>query len=145
LDPDFRPSFANTFEFIRDVFTTVQLRPELLVAGTALVIFVHKHAVLFFFDLVPCIAERLQEVLVGRYDGSIHLKFDDGLRFANGRDLSGVVGVLQFLLGNVDRILDHLEGLSIQVHDGVVRGLDPDFFASFADTLEFVGHVLAAV
>ena len=99
----------------------------------------------FAFDLVERVAQRLQEVVVGREHGSIHLELDHRLRLADGRDLAGIVGVAQLLFGDVGGIFHYLEGFAAQVQDGVVGSQNPDFPAALADALEFVGHVFAAV
>ena len=40
------------------------------------------------------VAHRPEEVVVGRPDRPVHRELDHGLRLADGRDLSGEVGVL---------------------------------------------------
>src|ERR1700761_7767176 len=78
-------------------------------------------------------------------DRAIHAKFDNRLGFADGRDLAGSVGCGKFSRGDVGGIFDDFERFSIQIEDGVVGSLDPDFLIPFAEAAVFAGLVFAAV
>ena len=96
-------------------------------------------------DLLGRVTHHFQEIVVGLKDGAVHLELDHGLRLADRFHLAGIVGVGQLLLGDVGSVFDDLEGLAVEIVDGVIGRLDPDFPPAFADTLEFVGNILAAV
>ena len=97
------------------------------------------------FDLLQRVAKGLQKVIVGGEDRAVHLEFDHGLRFADGRDLARVVSVEKLLRGHVGGKLDHLEGLAAWIENRVVGGLNPDFLAALADALVFGRLVFAAI
>ena len=145
LNPNFLAALANPLEPVGDVLAPVQPGPEVFVFRALPVGVIDEHAVVFAFDLVERVAQRLEEIVVGRDNGSIHLELDHRLRLADGRDLAGIVGVAQLLFGDVGGIFHYLEGFAAQVQDGVVGSQNPDFPAALADALEFVGHVFAAV
>ena len=88
LNPDFFAAFANTLVFIDLKFAAVQVFPELFVVRASGVVRFDKHAVMLAFDFIERVAECIQKILVGGHDGAIHLKFDNGLRFIQSRELS---------------------------------------------------------
>ena len=96
-------------------------------------------------DLLERVAQRAEEVVVGRDDRAVHVELDHRLGLADGLDLALEIRVLQFLLGDVGGVLDDLEGLAVEVEDRIIRRLDPNLFTAFPNALEFVGHVLTAV
>ena len=145
LNPDFAAALADALVFAALEFALIQFRPEFAVVGTGAVIFFDEDAVMLALDLVGHIAERAQEVVVGLDDRAVHAKLDDRLRLADGGDLPGIVGVVDFLRGDVGGVLDDLERLAVQIEDRVVGSLNPDFLAAFADAAVFAGLVFAAV
>ena len=96
-------------------------------------------------DLVQGVAHHAEEVVVGGDDRPVHIELDDRLGLADGRDLTGKVGICQLLLGDFRGELDHLEWVAVEIEDRVVRRLDPDLLAALADPLELVRDVLPAV
>ena len=118
-------------------FAVVEVAPELLVLGAVAVGRLDKHAVMLALDLVQPVAERREEIVVGGDDRAVQVEFDDGLGLADGGDLALVIGVLQLGGGDVRGELDDFERLAVEVEDGVVGGLNPDFLAALADALVF--------
>lgn len=50
-----------------------------------------EQAVMLAVDFLEGIAERFEEILVGRDDGAIQLKLDDRLRLVDGLDLASKI------------------------------------------------------
>jgi hypothetical protein len=96
-------------------------------------------------DFRERVTHGIEEVLVGRTDRPVHAELDDGLRLADGRDLSVVVGDAQLLLGDVGGKFDDLERLAGLVEYRIVGGENPDFLAALADALVLRGLKLAAI
>ena len=69
----------------------------------------------------------------------------DRLRLADSLDLTLELRVPQLLFGDVGGVLDHLEGIPVEIQDRVVGRLDPDLLAALADALVLGGLILAPV
>ena len=116
LNPDFLASLADPLVFGRLELPVAELTPELLVLRAVPIRGFDKQAVVLALDLVEPIAQRLQEVLIGRDDRAVQFELDDRLRLVDCRHLSGVVHELLFAFGSDLRI-----GVPIaRVHFGVL-------------------------
>ena len=91
LNPDLLAAFADALVFGRLVFAAIQRRPELAVFAALLVGRLDKHAVVLALDLLEPVTERLEEVVVGIENCTVHVEGDHRLRFANRGDLPGIV------------------------------------------------------
>ena len=145
MDPHFFPALANTLEFLRDVFTPVQLRPEFTVVGALPVRFFDKHSVVLALDLFQRVTQRLQKIFVRANDGAVHLELNCRLRLADGGDLAGIVQCRQLLLGRIGGEFDYLGRLAVSIENGIVGSLDPHFFPALANTLELIRDVFTPV
>ena len=92
LNPDLLAAFADALVFGRLVFAAIQGRPELAIFAALLVGRLDKHAVVLALNLLEPVTQRLEEVVVGIENCTVHVERDDRLRFANRRNLPGIVG-----------------------------------------------------
>ena len=94
-------------------------------------------------DLVHRVAGGRQEVFVRGQDPAVERELDHRLRLADRRKLPVIIGVLQFLAGDVGGIFHHLEWLSVHIEDRVVARLQPDLAAALGGPPILPGIMLA--
>src|SRR5262249_34079196 len=95
-------------------------------------------------NLVQRVAERIKKIAVGVENLAIERELDNCLRFADGGNLTLVVGILQLLLRCVRRDLADLKRLAVQIENWIVPRLNPTFPAALADALVLSGVRFAA-
>lgn len=96
---------------------------------------------LYFFQRV---ADGPQEIAVGRQDIAPHVEFDHRLRAGDGLDLAGCLGAEALGGSNIGGKLDHFERPAIDIEDGVVGRLYPDFASQLVNPAELAGLELTA-
>jgi len=141
LDPNFLATLAQPLELFSDVLASIEFGPELSVFGTGRIGVLDKHAVMLVLDLCQGVAQRGEKIVVRRDDRAIHVEFDHCLRLGYGLDFPSRVCVFELLLG----VFDHLDWLAVEIEDRVVGSLDPNFLATFAQSLEFFGDVFTPI
>lgn len=95
-------------------------------------------------DFAKRVTQRVEEILVRGDDSTVQIELDDSLCPANGRGLSGLLQADQFCCRDISRELDDFGDLSV-VQDRIVRPLDPDLPAAFADAFIFRSLVFTSV
>ncbi len=145
LDPDFLAAFAKPLIFGHQMFARGKLFPEILVFVAFGIGRINKDLVMLSFDFRQLVTHRHKEILVGIKDIALKIKFDHGLRLADGINLPGIVGGLQFLCSDITCNLEHLIGLAIAAFDRIIGRLDPDFLATLAEPLKFGGEGFPAL
>ncbi len=83
LNPDFLASLGDALIGPRIVFAPIQLRPEGRILRAVHIGCVTKHPVVLPLDLRERVAQRLQEIVVRRDDGPIHIELDDCLHLVD--------------------------------------------------------------
>jgi len=91
------------------------------------------------------IAQRAQEILIGRDDGAVEIELDHHLCTADRRDLAGVFHAADLLRSDIGRELDDLHRLAARFQDRIVGALDLDLAPALADALELARLVLAEI
>ena len=137
LNPDLLAAFADPLEILRHIFAAGELCPEVAIVGGLRIGGLDEHAVVAALDLIEAIAERLQEIFIGRDDAPVGGELDDGLRPRDRIELADVFSRFEFLRGHVACDLDDLRNLALRRHNRIIGGLNPDFPAAFADPLIF--------
>ncbi len=76
-------------------------------------------------QLVERVAERAQEIGVGRQHSAIERELEHALCLADRGELPRTIRALEHLLGDVDRVLDDFARIPEAVENRVVGGLPP--------------------
>jgi hypothetical protein len=95
LDPDFVVALADALVLAGLVLAVIEVGPERPVFGAFAHLARHEDRVVFAGDLLQPVSHRIQEIPVGRDDGSVHVELDHGLRFADGVHLGKRVARLR--------------------------------------------------
>ena len=143
-NPDFFPALAETLVLAGLEFAAAKLRPELAIGGTVALAGADEYSVMLALDLVEPVAQRGQEVLIGRDDGAVEIELDHRLGAADRGNLSGILEAANLACGDVGRELDDLHRLAGLVDDRIVGRLDPDLAAALAEPLVLGGLIFAA-
>src|SRR5277367_54132 len=144
-DPDLLAALADALVLRRGVFATIEFGPEFPIFGTVAHGRFGKHAVMLALDFRQRVTHRLQEILVRRNDGAIHVEFDDGLSSQDCINLAGILHASDLFRRHVGCELNDLAGLAIRITNRIVRRLDPDLFAALADALVFRCLIFTAI
>ena len=144
LNPHFPPALADALVLGGLVLAAPEPRPEVSIRRAITLAGVDEHPVMLPANLVDGVTEGREEVFVRVQNRSVHRELDDRLRLADGLDLSRVVRALKLLRRHVGRVLHDLEGLAIEVANGVVRSLNPHFAPALGDALVLACVVVAA-
>jgi len=83
LNPDLSAAFADPLEFTRPVFAEIEIGPERAVFAAVAQARFNEHRVTLTDDFGKLVPHRVEEILVRRHDGAIHVEFDHRLRFAD--------------------------------------------------------------
>ncbi len=137
LYPDLLSAIANASVFARIVFATAEFRPKLPVSRTRAIALVDEHRVMLAPHVTERVSERLEEIVVRSQDTARKIELDNRLGFRDRRELAGAIGRGELLRGDVGRILDDFERLSVHVENRIVGCLNPDLPATLSDPLEF--------
>src|ERR1700761_1697319 len=92
LNPDLAPALGDAFIDPALRFAGAQLAPECLVLVAFTLVWLDKHTVMLADDFVSAVAERREEIIVGRNDFAVQRKFDDRLCLVKGVDLALQLG-----------------------------------------------------
>ena len=98
-----------------------------------------QQAVVLADQLVSPVAQRGQEVVIGRQHAAVQVKLDHRLRLADGLQLPGGFSVALHAGGHVLGNLDHTARPPAPVAQRVVAGLQPQRLAVLALAAEFTG------
>ncbi len=136
LDPDLAPVLAEAPELRGLIGAVPQRRPEHPVGFAVAIGGLDEQAVVPADHLVPPVAHRGQEVVIGLDHHPVEVERDHRLDLVDRRDLAGAVGLLGALPGDVGGELHHLVGPPPSVEHRIVGRLDPDRPAAAADPPE---------
>src|SRR6516165_1112982 len=93
LDPDLFAALANPLVLSGLVFAAIEFRPKLSIFRTLLVGRLDKHSVMGALYLGERVSHRVEEICVGGDNRTVHVEFDDRLRFVECRDLCRGIAV----------------------------------------------------
>lgn len=80
---------------------------------------------MFALDLIKAIADRTQKIRVRGQDRTIRFKLNHRLRFMDGGELAGIIGLAHFLFSDVGCDLNNLINPPPRIEHRVVGSLNP--------------------
>ena len=92
---------------------------------------------MFVFYFIQGVTHCVQEVIIRPLDNTVHIEFNDRLRFPDGVNLPFKVGIFQFLFSDQRGVFNDFENLSVHIDNRVVRCLNPDLVAAFGNPFIF--------
>ena len=145
VNPHFLTAFTKALIFTRCKFAPVQTFPKSRIFRACCQNRICKHPVVLALNFVKRIAHGLKEVIIGGNDRSIHVKFNNSLRFTDSVDLAFKISSLFFLIGYIRRIFYNFKRMTFLVKNRIVRRLDPNLTSAFTKAFEFSGFEFTAI